>query len=59
MNARRVAVDEDAGKYADPMNENSYMPSLGAVNFPDDKFIAPPAFSLSTSKGIGVTVVLK
>ena len=47
-------VDEDEGKNASPVNENAYVPSRGAVNFPVFEFMAKPTFSISTSKIIGV-----
>jgi hypothetical protein len=41
------------------MNEKKYVPGRGAVKIPDDKFMAPPMFSFSISKGIGVPFVEK
>ena len=53
----RETLDEDEG-FTNLVNENEYVPFRGAVNFPDVKFIAPPTFSLSTSKGIGLLDVM-
>ncbi len=47
------------GKRANPVNEKKYFPLRGAVKTPDDKSMAEPMLSLSTSNGIGVLVVSK
>ena len=56
---KRSLDKEDELKYTRPVNENEYIPARGAVNFPDVKFMALPMFSTSSSKTIGVFVILR
>lgn len=46
-------------KEAVPVKMKKYLPTLGAVNLPVDKFMAPPTLTRATSNGMGTWTCLK
>jgi hypothetical protein len=48
----------DVENPACPVKEKKYVPLAGAVNFPVDKSMALPMFSLEIWNGIGTLIVL-